>query len=197
MVGKPGTSDFLLVRPRNRIQNASMKALAFFFVIALGFVISSPGQLTRVGGGGGESIPTVRYPMKGVNPDSAKFNAIFADVSLVAANQRSSETFLTIIQTLSPGFFLAETGGKIISVELPGRSLADQTEITLQIENSGRLHKYTNTLGALSTVAVYKITNPQEKFTRARFLASLQGGKTYTIRRISGSEKKDLLVVWE
>jgi hypothetical protein len=82
-------------------------------------------------------------------------------------------------------------------VELPGRQIADGTKLTLKITNTGRLHSYLNTEGANSTVGIYRLTGPQERFTPTQFVTALQGGETYSLRRTSGTEKKDLLIVWE
>lgn len=136
--------------------------------------------------------------MNGISPDSARFTAIFADVSTIAAKRRGLKSVVKIVQTLSPGLFLAQiNASKTVAFEYPGREFADDTELTISVENTGRLHSYITTLGSNATVAVYKLTNPQEKFTRERFIASLKAGETYTVRRVSGSEKKDLLIVWE
>lgn len=176
-----------------------MKTLAFLFALFIGFVFNASSQgLTRVGGGGYRSIPTVRFPMKGVDPASAKFTSIFADVSILEAKQRSRPSVVRIAQTLSPGLFLAEiNSSKTVALTLSGREYADGTELTIPVENTGRLHTYETVVGSNATVAIYKLKNPQEKFTRERFIASLVAGETYSIQRGTGDEKKVLQVVWE
>jgi hypothetical protein len=178
-----------------------MKTLAFFFVMLFGgFSTNGFSQsLSRVGGGGGSvSIPTERLAMKSVSPESAQFRAIFADVSVLVSKQRQLDSIVTIRQTLSPEFFLAEINGdKSIAIRIPGRTLADDAELTLKVENTGTVHRYTDVLGAVRTVPIYKITNSAERFTHAKFIALLRAGETFSLRRASGASKKELLVVWE
>lgn len=178
-----------------------MKLFAFFFALIIGSAICSPGQsLTRIGGGGGgyPDIPLVRYPVKGIEPDSTKFRAIFADVSKVANLERQRKSLVTIAQTFSAGVFMAEIHpSKTVVLELPGKAYADDTQLHLSVENTGKLYSYTTVTGSNATLAIYRLVNPQQKFTPEMFVSALKRGESYTVRRVNGTEKKDLLVVWE
>jgi hypothetical protein len=144
-------------------------------------------SLQRIGGGGGartttaKAVEAVPYPIKGIPQESEKFKAIFREVAAAELqNNQKGKSYITILQTIAPGKFLAEiTGDKTIALDLPGATHADDTRFSLVLENSGELYRFTTVLGALRTVETYREATPANPLTTEQFLTNLQSGKTY------------------
>jgi hypothetical protein len=124
------------------------------------------------------------YPMRDIPIDSPRFLKIF-DLAAKTEEElaRSAIHSFRVIQTVSPGRFLAHTssGRQTVLLHLPDQAHADDTWVRIRPVFTKDLYEYVSVIGAKNTVEIVKEAPEPREFTPIELREKLMIGHTYQV----------------
>jgi hypothetical protein len=126
------------------------------------------------------------YSMRDISRDDPRFRKAYEaaiESQRVPAPAQKLDS-IKIVQTIEVGKFLATHGKDIFMVLIPGEKLADNTEIEMALNSTGKLYEYISVSGAKRTINIFERVRPPAPpsvMTEDQFLSRMQKGEEFLV----------------